>query len=40
LFCDGGARFVWDSADPAVMNAMSTRAGNPKGGEVIHESPF
>lgn len=40
LFCDGGVRFVWNDADPAVMNSMSTRAGNPKGGEVIHSDPF
>jgi prepilin-type N-terminal cleavage/methylation domain-containing protein len=42
LFCDAGVRFVWDDADPAVMNALSTRDGNPKSGteRVIHESPF
>jgi prepilin-type N-terminal cleavage/methylation domain-containing protein/prepilin-type processing-associated H-X9-DG protein len=42
LFCDGGVRFVWDSADPGVMNALSTRDGNPKSGveRVIHENPF
>jgi prepilin-type N-terminal cleavage/methylation domain-containing protein len=42
LFCDAGVRFVWDDADPAIMNALSTRDGNPKSGteRVIHESPF
>jgi prepilin-type N-terminal cleavage/methylation domain-containing protein len=42
LFCDGGVRFVWDNADPSVMNALSTRDGNPKSGveRIIHESPF
>ena len=43
LFCDAGVRFVWNDADPAVMNVLSTRSGNPKnGGEepVIHSSPF
>jgi prepilin-type N-terminal cleavage/methylation domain-containing protein len=41
LFCDAGVRFVFDSADPAVMNALSSRSGNPKGTEaIIHESPF
>ena len=29
-----------ESIDPAVFNTLSTRAGNPKGGEVIHASPF
>jgi prepilin-type N-terminal cleavage/methylation domain-containing protein len=42
LFCDAGVRFVWDDADPAIMNALSTRDGNPKSGteRIIHESPF
>jgi prepilin-type N-terminal cleavage/methylation domain-containing protein len=42
LFCDGGVRFIWDFTDPAVMNAMSTRDGNPHSGveSIIHESPF
>jgi prepilin-type processing-associated H-X9-DG protein len=42
LFCDAGVRFVWDDADPAVMNALSTRDGNPHSGveRVIHENPF
>jgi hypothetical protein len=42
MFCDAGVRFVWDDADPAILNALSTRDGNPHSGEerVIHESPF
>jgi prepilin-type N-terminal cleavage/methylation domain-containing protein len=42
LFCDAGVRFVWDTADPAILNALSTRDGNPKSGteRIIHESPF
>lgn len=41
LFCDGGVRFIWDSSDPATMNALSSRDGNPKGTEaIIHDSPF
>jgi prepilin-type N-terminal cleavage/methylation domain-containing protein len=42
LFCDGGVRFVFDSTDPAVMNAISTRHGRPHSGteQIIHESPF
>jgi prepilin-type N-terminal cleavage/methylation domain-containing protein len=42
MFCDGGVRFVWDNADPAIMNALSTRDGNPHSGteRIIHESPF
>ena len=42
LFCDAGVRFVWDTTDPAVMNALSTRDSNPHSGKerVIHESPF
>jgi prepilin-type N-terminal cleavage/methylation domain-containing protein len=42
MFCDAGVRFVWDVADPAIMNALSTRDGNPHSGieRVIHESPF
>jgi prepilin-type N-terminal cleavage/methylation domain-containing protein len=42
LFCDAGVRFVWDDADPAIMNALSTRDGNPHSGveRIIHENPF
>jgi len=42
MFCDAGVRFVWDDADPAIMNALSTRDGNPHSGieRIIHESPF
>jgi prepilin-type N-terminal cleavage/methylation domain-containing protein len=42
MFCDAGVRFVWDDSDPAVMNSLSTRDGNPHSGteQVIHESPF
>jgi prepilin-type N-terminal cleavage/methylation domain-containing protein len=42
MFCDAGVRFVWDDADPAIMNALSTRDGNPHSGveRVIHEDPF
>jgi prepilin-type processing-associated H-X9-DG protein len=42
LFCDGSVRFVWDDADPATMNALSTRGGNPHSGteQMIHENPF
>ena len=42
MFCDAGVRFVWDSADPAIMNALSTRDGNPHSGEerIIHQNPF
>jgi competence protein ComGC len=42
MFCDGGVRFVWDDADPAIMNALSTRDGKPHSGteRMIHESPF
>ena len=34
--------FVWDDADPAIMNALSTRDGNPHSGveRIIHENPF
>jgi prepilin-type N-terminal cleavage/methylation domain-containing protein/prepilin-type processing-associated H-X9-DG protein len=42
-FCDGGARFVYDTVDPAVMNALATREGTSKDGKndpIIHESPF
>jgi len=40
LFCDAGVRFVWDDADPRIMNALSTRDGNPHSGveAIIHES--
>ena len=42
MFCDGGVRFVWDDSDPAVINALSTRDGNPHAGseQIIHENPF
>jgi prepilin-type N-terminal cleavage/methylation domain-containing protein/prepilin-type processing-associated H-X9-DG protein len=42
VFCDGSVQFVWDDADPAVMNSLSTRAGSPKFNAevVIHASPF
>jgi prepilin-type N-terminal cleavage/methylation domain-containing protein len=42
LFCDAGVRFVWNDADPAAMNALSTRDGKPHSGteQIIHESPF
>jgi prepilin-type N-terminal cleavage/methylation domain-containing protein len=42
LFCDASVRFVWDDADPAIMNALSTRDGNPHSGveRIIHEDPF
>jgi prepilin-type N-terminal cleavage/methylation domain-containing protein len=42
LFCDAGVRFVWDNTDPAVMNTLATRDGNPHSGEerIIHDSPF
>jgi prepilin-type N-terminal cleavage/methylation domain-containing protein len=42
MFCDAGVRFVWDDADPAIMNALSTRDGRPHSGveRVIHENPF
>lgn len=42
-FCDGSVRFVFDSVDPRVMNALATRDGITKGGladPVIHDSPF
>ena len=43
-FCDGGVRFIRDHVDPAVMNALATRAGIAKGGKladpIIHDSPF
>ncbi|MCC6492956.1 MAG: DUF1559 domain-containing protein [Pirellulales bacterium] len=43
VFCDGGTRFVFDTVDPAVMNALATRDTVAKEGKVdpiIHESPF
>lgn len=42
LFCDAAVRFVWDDADPAILNALSTRDGNPHSGveRIIHEDPF
>jgi prepilin-type processing-associated H-X9-DG protein len=43
-FCDGGVRFVFESVDPGVMNALATRASVAKGGDlldpIIHQSPF
>jgi prepilin-type N-terminal cleavage/methylation domain-containing protein len=42
MFCDAGVRFVWEDADPSIMNALSTRDGSPHSGieRVIHESLF
>ncbi len=42
MLCDASIQFVWDDADPAILNALSTRDGNPHSGEerIIHESPF
>jgi prepilin-type N-terminal cleavage/methylation domain-containing protein len=42
MFCDAGVRFVWEEADPAIMNALSTRDGKPHSGveRIIHENPF
>jgi hypothetical protein len=42
MFCDAGVRFVFDDVDPSIMNALSTRDGNPHSGveRIIHESPF
>jgi type II secretory pathway pseudopilin PulG len=42
LFCDAAVHFVMDDADPSILNALSTRDGNPHSGEerIIHESPF
>ena len=42
MFCDAGVRFVWDDADPAIMNALSTRDGRPHSGteRIIHADPF
>lgn len=40
VFCDGAAHYIRDNIDPAVMNAISTRYGDPKGGETIHANPF
>ncbi|MBA3482260.1 MAG: DUF1559 domain-containing protein [Pirellulales bacterium] len=44
VFCDGGVRFVYDNIDPAVFNALATRDGIAKGGQlvdpIIHDSPF
>jgi prepilin-type N-terminal cleavage/methylation domain-containing protein/prepilin-type processing-associated H-X9-DG protein len=42
-FCDGGVRFVYDTVDPAVMNALATRDAVAKDGlvdPIVHESPF
>ena len=42
MFCDASVRFVYDDADPSIMNALSTRDGNPHSGveRIIHENPF
>jgi hypothetical protein len=42
MFCDASVRFVYDDADREVMNALSTRDGNPHSGveRIIHEDPF
>jgi prepilin-type N-terminal cleavage/methylation domain-containing protein len=42
MLCDASVQFIWDDADPAIMNALSTRDGNPHSGveRVIHENPF
>ena len=44
VFCDGGVRFVHDNIDPGVFNALATRDGIAKGGQlvdpIIHDSPF
>jgi prepilin-type N-terminal cleavage/methylation domain-containing protein/prepilin-type processing-associated H-X9-DG protein len=43
VFCDGGVRFVYDSIDPGVMNALATREGSSKDGKedpIVHDSPF
>ena len=42
LFCDAAVRFVYDDADPGIMNALSTRDGKPHSGveRIIHENPF
>jgi prepilin-type N-terminal cleavage/methylation domain-containing protein/prepilin-type processing-associated H-X9-DG protein len=44
VFCDGGVRFVYDTVDPRVFNALATRDGIAKGGKlldpIIHDSPF
>ncbi|MBA3482124.1 MAG: DUF1559 domain-containing protein [Pirellulales bacterium] len=43
-FCDGGVRFVVETVDPGVMNALATRSNIAKGGAlvdpIIHDSPF
>jgi prepilin-type N-terminal cleavage/methylation domain-containing protein/prepilin-type processing-associated H-X9-DG protein len=43
-FCDGGVRFVFDTVDPRVMNALATRDSVAHGGQlvdpIIHDSPF
>lgn len=42
MFCDASVHFVYADADPSILNAMSTRDGNPHSGveRVIHENPF
>jgi len=42
MFCDASVHFVYDDADPSILNALSTRDGNPHSGveRVIHENPF
>lgn len=44
VFCDGSVRFVYDTIEPNVFNALATRDGVAKGGQlvdpIIHDSPF
>jgi len=40
MFCDGSVCYLRETMDPAVLNGLSTRYGDPKGGTVIHSSPF
>ena len=41
VLCDAGVTFVYDDADPSLLNALSSRDANPHSGveRVIHESP-